>query len=86
MIDFTFKKLGIEIEYRGNDIFIDRGQSLSLKTDLHGEIGKIDDAPWPAFPADLISNVLVTATQCEGTILIHEKLFESRLFFYRYIN
>ena len=52
-----------------------------MKTDIHGDIGKIDDAPWPAFPADLISNALVTATQCEGTILIHEKLFESRLFF-----
>ena len=81
MIDHVFKKLGIEIEYKGKDIFIGKGQSLRLKSDIHGDIAKIDDAPWPAFPADLISNALVTATQCEGTILIHEKLFESRLFF-----
>ncbi len=81
MIQFMYQKLGIEIEYRGSDIWIPKDQTLKIKSDIHGEIPKIDDAPWPAFPADLISNALVTATQCEGTILIHEKLFESRLFF-----
>ena len=85
MIEFVYKKLGIEIEHRDSDtstdIWVGKNQSLKIRSDLHGEIPKIDDAPWPAFPADLISNILVTATQCEGTILIHEKLFESRLFF-----
>ena len=85
MIEFIYKKLGIEIEYRNSgtsaDIWVGKNQSLKIRSDLHGEIPKIDDAPWPAFPADLISNVLVTSTQCRGTILIHEKLFESRLFF-----
>ena len=81
MIQFVYQKLGIEIEYRDSDIWIAKNQTLKIRSDMHGEIPKIDDAPWPAFPADLISNALVTATQCEGTVLIHEKLFESRLFF-----
>ena len=81
MIQFVYQKLGIEIEYRGSDIWVAKNQTLKIRSDTHGEIPKIDDAPWPAFPADLISNALVTATQCEGNVLIHEKLFESRLFF-----
>src|SRR5690606_12531370 len=56
-------------------------QEMQVKMDLGGHIPKIDDGPWPAFPADLTSIALVTATQCEGTILIHEKMFESRMFF-----
>ena len=81
MIRLVYQKLGIEMEYRGSDIWIAKDQKLEIRSDIHGEIPKIDDAPWPAFPADLISNALVTATQCLGTVLIHEKLFESRLFF-----
>lgn len=85
MIRMVFERIGVLTEIIENndryDLFIPAGQSLEIRTDVHGEIPKIDDAPWPAFPADLISIALVTATQCRGTVLIHEKLFESRLFF-----
>jgi UDP-N-acetylglucosamine 1-carboxyvinyltransferase len=76
-----FDRLGIRVEVRGEDIFIPGDQEMKVKMDLGGHIPKIDDGPWPAFPADLTSIALVTATQCEGTILIHEKMFESRMFF-----
>jgi UDP-N-acetylglucosamine 1-carboxyvinyltransferase len=76
-----FERLGVSVEIRGEDIFIPGDQKMKVKMDLGGYIPKIDDGPWPAFPADLTSIALVTATQCEGTILIHEKMFESRLFF-----
>jgi UDP-N-acetylglucosamine 1-carboxyvinyltransferase len=56
-------------------------QRLQVVSDLGGAIPKVDDAPWPGFPADLTSLALVLATQCQGTVLIHEKLFESRLYF-----
>src|SRR5690606_12907478 len=68
-------------EVRGDDLFIAGDQEMRIRMDLGGHIPKIDDGPWPAFPADLTSIALVTATQCEGTILIHEKMFESRMFF-----
>ena len=76
-----FERLGVNVEIRGEDIFIPGDQEMRVKMDLGGYIPKIDDGPWPAFPADLTSIALVAATQCEGTILIHEKMFESRLFF-----
>ncbi len=63
------------------DLVMRAPYSLKIQTDVHGEIPKIDDAPWPMFPADLISIILTVATQCSGTVLIHEKLFESRLYF-----
>ena len=63
------------------DLVMKSPYSLKIQTDAHGEIPKIDDAPWPMFPADLISIILTVATQCAGTVLIHEKLFESRLYF-----
>ncbi|MBS0619599.1 MAG: UDP-N-acetylglucosamine 1-carboxyvinyltransferase [Spirochaetes bacterium] len=63
------------------DLVMKSPYSLKIQTDAHGEIPKIDDAPWPMFPADLISIILTVATQCTGTVLIHEKLFESRLYF-----
>jgi UDP-N-acetylglucosamine 1-carboxyvinyltransferase len=63
------------------DLVMKSPYSLKIQTDVHGEIPKIDDAPWPMFPADLISIILTVATQCTGTVLIHEKLFESRLYF-----
>jgi len=86
MIRMVFKRLGIHIEYDKPggplaDLYIPSGQKMVIETDVHGEIPKIDDAPWPAFPADLISIAIVTAVKCTGTVLIHEKLFESRLYF-----
>jgi UDP-N-acetylglucosamine 1-carboxyvinyltransferase len=76
-----FDRLGVRVEIRGEDVYIPGDQEMRVKMDLGGYISKIDDGPWPAFPADLTSIALVTATQCEGTILIHEKMFESRMFF-----
>ncbi len=76
-----FDRLGIRCEVRGADLHVPADQALEIRTDLGGHIPKIDDGPWPAFPADLTSIALVVATQCRGTILIHEKMFESRMFF-----
>lgn len=76
-----FERLGIHCEIRGKDLFISGDQELRVHSDIGGHIPKIDDGPWPAFPADCTSIALVTATQCQGTILIHEKMFESRMFF-----
>jgi UDP-N-acetylglucosamine 1-carboxyvinyltransferase len=76
-----FSRLGIRSEIRGKDLFIPGDQEMRVQMDVGGHIPKIDDGPWPAFPADLTSIALVTATQCEGTILVHEKMFESRMFF-----
>jgi UDP-N-acetylglucosamine 1-carboxyvinyltransferase len=76
-----FNRLGVHVEVRGEDLFIPGDQEMRVKMDMGGYIPKVDDGPWPAFPADLTSIALVTATQCEGTILIHEKMFESRMFF-----
>lgn len=76
-----FDRLGVRVEIRGEDVFIPGDQEMRVKMDLGGYISKIDDGPWPAFPADLTSIALVTATQCEGVILVHEKMFESRMFF-----
>jgi UDP-N-acetylglucosamine 1-carboxyvinyltransferase len=81
MIRAVFARLGIATVDQGNDLLVPANQSLEIVSDWGGAVPKIDDAPWPGFPADLTSVVLVTATQCKGTILIHEKLFESRLFF-----
>ncbi|MEJ2503787.1 MAG: UDP-N-acetylglucosamine 1-carboxyvinyltransferase [Gemmatimonadota bacterium] len=77
----AFSRLGIECEIRGDDLHVPGEQGLQVQMDLGGHIPKIDDGPWPAFPADLTSIALVTATQCVGTVLIHEKMFESRMFF-----
>ena len=76
-----FERMGIRCEKRGDDLFVPAEQDRVIRTDLGGHIPKIDDGPWPAFPADLTSIALVVATQCRGTILIHEKMFESRMFF-----
>jgi UDP-N-acetylglucosamine 1-carboxyvinyltransferase len=81
MIRSVFSRLGIEVLPQGNNLRVPSGQSLEIATDMGGAVGKIEDAPWPGFPADMTSVALVTATQCKGTILIHEKMFESRLFF-----
>ncbi|WP_029215219.1 UDP-N-acetylglucosamine 1-carboxyvinyltransferase [Kallotenue papyrolyticum] len=77
----TFNKLGVTWEVDGNDIVVPAEQALEIQDDLHGAIPKIDDRPWPGFPTDLMSIALVVATQARGTILIHEWMFENRLFF-----
>lgn len=80
MTELCFGRLGISWRVEGNDIVVTADQELVIKDDVHGAIPKIDDGPWPAFPADLTSISVVLATQARGTILIHEKMFESRLF------
>jgi UDP-N-acetylglucosamine 1-carboxyvinyltransferase len=76
-----FERMGIRCEIRGDDLHVPADQDRVIRTDLGGHIPKIDDGPWPAFPADLTSIALVVATQCRGTILIFEKMFESRMYF-----
>jgi UDP-N-acetylglucosamine 1-carboxyvinyltransferase len=66
---------------RGQDLVVPAIQPLEIIADVHGAIPKLDDAPWPNFPADLMSIALVVATQASGTVVIHEKMFESRMFF-----
>lgn len=76
-----FRRLGLNIQVEGADIRVLGDSQKNIISDAFGSLPKIDDGPWPAFPADLTSIALVTATQCEGTVLIHEKMFESRMFF-----
>jgi UDP-N-acetylglucosamine 1-carboxyvinyltransferase len=76
-----FGRLGLKVEIRGEDLYIPGGQEMEVTLDMGGHISKVDDGPWPAFPADLTSIALVTATQAKGNILVHEKMFESRMFF-----
>jgi UDP-N-acetylglucosamine 1-carboxyvinyltransferase len=77
----AFARLGIHIELNGTSVHVPPGQELVIQDDLGGQIPKIEDGPWPAFPADLTSIAVMVATQARGTILIFEKMFESRLFF-----
>ncbi|MDR1575737.1 MAG: UDP-N-acetylglucosamine 1-carboxyvinyltransferase [Treponema sp.] len=77
----AFGKLGISWAHEETIIHVPKGQPLEVNCDLGGMIPKIDDAPWPGFPPDLISIVIVVATQVKGTVLIHEKMYESRMFF-----
>jgi UDP-N-acetylglucosamine 1-carboxyvinyltransferase len=81
MTRLVFGRLGVQLEVRGPDILVPGDQDLRVQYDAHGAILKIDDGPWPAFPSDLMSIALVLATQSDGTVLIFEKMFESRLFF-----
>jgi len=81
MTQLVFDRLGVRWETRGRDVFVPRGQSLTIVPDLGDAIPKIDDAPWPGFPADLMSIAIVAATQAAGSVLFHEKMFESRLYF-----
>lgn len=81
VIPNTFRKLGITIERRGDDIFIPTHENYQVKTDIDGSILTVADAPWPGFTPDLLSIILVVATQAKGDVLIHQKMFESRLFF-----
>ena len=81
MTKLAFGKLGIYWEVDGSTLRVPPGQSLRVVPDIGDMIPKIDDAPWPGFPPDLTSIITVVATQVEGTVLIHEKMFESRMFF-----
>ncbi|HWA34198.1 MAG TPA: hypothetical protein VG737_08720, partial [Cyclobacteriaceae bacterium] len=81
IIPDTFKKLGIKMEFRGDDIFIPAQDHIEIESFIDGSIMTISDAPWPGFTPDLISVALVVATQAKGSVLIHQKMFESRLFF-----
>jgi UDP-N-acetylglucosamine 1-carboxyvinyltransferase len=81
MIRLVYRRLGVETRIEGDMLLVPGEQQLRIVADLGGAIPKVDDAPWPGFPADLTSLALVLATQCHGTVLIHEKLFESRLYF-----
>jgi len=77
----VFRKLGIQFEKRGDDIFIPEQDSYEIQNYIDGSVLTVADAPWPGFTPDLLSIVLVIATQAKGTVLIHQKMFESRLFF-----
>ena len=81
MIGMVFERLGVHFQIRGEDLFVPAGQRLEIVDDLGGAVPKIDDAPWPGFPTDLLSIALVVSTQARGTVLIHEKMFDSRLYF-----
>lgn len=81
VIPDVFKRLGIQMEFRNDDIYIPSQKHYEIDTFIDGSILTIADAPWPGFTPDLISIVLVTATQARGNVLIHQKMFESRLFF-----
>jgi UDP-N-acetylglucosamine 1-carboxyvinyltransferase len=81
MIPDTFRRLGIQFELRGDDIYIPAQDSYEIDTFIDGSILTVADAPWPGFTPDLLSIILVVATQAKGSVLIHQKMFESRLFF-----
>jgi UDP-N-acetylglucosamine 1-carboxyvinyltransferase len=81
MIRLVFAKLGLRSELDGADVIVPGGQKLIVQTDVGDYTCKVQDGPWPAFPADLTSIAVAMATQCEGQVLIHEWMFESRLVF-----
>ena len=81
MVGLVFNRLGVRFETRGSDVFVSSDQPLTVTPDVGGAIPTVKDAPWPAFPADLMSIAIVLASQAEGTVLVHEKMFESRLYF-----
>lgn len=76
-----FDRLGIRPRLDGTRLIVDAGQERRIRPDLGGHVPKLEDGPWPAFPADLMSTTIVAATQCAGMLLVFEKMFESRLFF-----
>ena len=80
-IRLMLEKLGVEIRIEGNNIRVPKDQELRVRYDIGAAVPKIDDGPWPLFPADLLSIMVVVATQADGTVMIFEKMFESRLFF-----
>lgn len=80
-IRMGFARLGVQTVVDGAALVVPAGQSLEIQSDVGGHVPKLEDQPWPAFPADAMSIAIVTATQCNGLILMHEKMFESRMFF-----
>jgi UDP-N-acetylglucosamine 1-carboxyvinyltransferase len=76
-----FERLGVRGRFSGTKLIVDANQERRVRPDLGGHVPKLEDGPWPAFPADAMSIAVVTATQCEGMVLVFEKMFESRLFF-----
>lgn len=81
MIRMVFERLGVRTEVQGPDLFVPGDQDLEVRPDYHNHVPKIDDSPWPAFPTDLMSIAITVATQCKGTVLFFEKMFEGRMFF-----
>ena len=81
VIPNTFRKLGIQLEQSGDDIYIPAQENYKIQKFIDGSILTVSDAPWPGFTPDLLSIILVVATQAKGTLLVHQKMFESRLFF-----
>ena len=81
IIPDSFRRLGVKLEQRGDDIFIPQQEHFEIESFLDGSIMTLADAPWPGLTPDLLSVMLVVATQCKGSVLIHQKMFESRLFF-----
>jgi UDP-N-acetylglucosamine 1-carboxyvinyltransferase len=81
MIRLVFDRLGLRTELRGADVLVPGGQKLVIRNDAGDYMPKVESGPWPAFPADLTSIALALATQSEGSVIIHEKMFENRLFF-----
>lgn len=81
MILHQFRRMGIDVEFEGTSLRVPPGQSLEVRPDVQNSLVKIDDAPWPGFPADLTSIAVVVATQAKGTLMVFEKMYESRLFF-----
>jgi UDP-N-acetylglucosamine 1-carboxyvinyltransferase len=77
----AYDRLGIRPRISGTRLIVDADQERRIRPDLGGHVPKLEDGPWPAFPADVMSTTIVTATQCAGMLLIFEKMFESRLFF-----
>jgi UDP-N-acetylglucosamine 1-carboxyvinyltransferase len=81
IIPTTFRKFGIQMDFKGDDIHIPAQEIYDISTFIDGSILTVYDAPWPGFTPDLMSILLVIATQARGSVLIHQKMFESRLFF-----
>ena len=81
VIPSIFSKLGIKLERQGDDIYVPSQENYEIQSFIDGSILSISDAPWPGFTPDLLSIVLVVASQAKGSVLIHQKMFESRLFF-----
>jgi UDP-N-acetylglucosamine 1-carboxyvinyltransferase len=81
MIRLVFERLGLRSELHGADVIVPGNQELVMRNDHGDHMPKVEDGPWPAFPADLTSIALALATQSSGSVIIHEKMFENRLFF-----
>lgn len=81
MIRMVFRRLGIYTQIDGDSLFVPEDQPMKVRSDYHGHVPKIDDGIWPQFPTDLMSIVITVATQCTGTVLFFEKMFEGRMFF-----